>query len=623
MKPLPMPPGQTARAWQAAAADAIRRGWREGLDEMVVQSATGTGKGTLIAALAVASSPVWRCIIITNRQELVDDLADRVRVIGRHASSAATVGIVQGFRKGMAARIVVASVASLSGYLDALRVGELAPFDFIITDECHHATAPSYQAFYAANHRARALTGLDGSGRRTKKPDRVMHIGFTATAFRSKADGSTEGLGAAFSGALVYSHSIVAAIHAGDLVPPVGIKIKTHVSVEGVQIKGADFDEAELQRVIDIDARNELIVQKYIEKGEGRPFLAFAVSVKHAERLAEAFRSAGLAVEAVSGSTKKAKRREVIAAYQSGELQGLVSRDLLFEGFDSPRTSCLIRARSTMSRIIIVQMIGRGLRLHPGKSDCLVIDFVDDGVPVDLNIEADLSVAAKGAGEPRPLMLQPGDMVRLRHGDRGVGTVMSVGDVTCRVMWPARGSAIHGFGELRRATPEEAESVPINLQVVGVTEHAMEIMPGETPQQAIGWYYADSVWSAHAETAEGLVVGLLYRSAKGPWRAWLVQWRADECRAFKAAEGRDLLALRQGLGRLMRSRGGRPIDHTDPRYRKAATDAQKGAMERQRIPFPVGTVSQGEAAQLIARKRAAAAVDSQIREYKRRHARRR
>ena len=165
--------------------------------------------------------------------------------------------------------------------------------------------------------------------------------------------------------------------------------------------------------------------------------------------------------------------------------------------------------------------------------------------------------------------------------------------------------------------------MPINLQVIGVTEHAMEIMPGDTASAAIGWWYSDSVWSAHGETADGVVAALLYRSTKGPWRAWVVHWSGSRCvAAYKAAEGTDLLQLRQDLGRLMRSRGARPMDHTDPKYRKAATEAQKDQMERLRIPFPTGSLSRGEARQLIVRKRAADEMDKKIRAYKRRYARR-
>lgn len=262
--------------------------------------------------------------------------------------------------------------------------------------------------------------------------------------------------------------------------------------------------------------------------------------------------------------------------------------------------------------------------MHPGKADCLVLDFVDDGVPIELDIEADLSRRATSERQVKAPVLQPGDMVRLRHGDRGVGTVMSVGDVTCRVMWPGRGVDVHGLAELRKATVQEMKTVPINLQVIGVTEHAIEIMPGETAKAAIGWFYSDSVWSAHGETHDGMVASLLYRSTSGPWRCWFIEWQGRRCtRAFKAAEGTDLLALRQRMSHLMRSRGARPIDHTDPRYRKPATDAQRAQMELLRIPMPTGNVTRGEARQLIARKRAGDEMDNKIREYKRRHVARR
>ena len=613
---LPLPPGQTARDWQLSAVDAVREAYRRGVLRPIVHAATGTGKGTLLAGLAAASARHgWRVLVLVHRRELVEDLATRIAVLG------CDVGIVQGARNQTLCQVVVAMVPSMRHRLSQVRgmtgrAGAPAPFSLVITDECHHAPAPSYRAIYDAVGASRQAAGMRAQ---------CLHIGMTATPFRSAGDGSTTGLGAAFD-AVVYSHGIVEAIAAGDLVRPTGIRVQTHLRLDGVRVtSGGDYDEADLQRVVDVDERNRLIVDKYDEHGQNRPLLAFAVSVEHAQNLARAFRDAGHDVHAVWGDMPRDERDRLIDGYRTGAVHGLISRDLLFEGFDAPRCSCLLRARPTRSQVVAVQMVGRGLRLHPGKTDCLVLDFVDDGIDLQLDVEADMTTPGSSLSSTGPRALQVGDRVRHRHDDFGIGAVMECDSLLATVLWPDQQERRHGCVELRLCSDEETESLPVNLRVVGVTEYDLQLLPGDTPTAGSGWYLDGDVWSCEGRAgtgrdAAGLVV-IVRRLASGAWPVWTVQFPGNrqQPQAVKRGDAPDLQAARLLGLRWLRSAGDRGSDLTAAWRSRPASPAQQRMLQRLRVPCDMSRVTAGEASCLIASRRARQAINAAIRANSSRH----
>jgi superfamily II DNA or RNA helicase len=109
----------------------------------------------------------------------------------------------------------------------------------------------------------------------------------------------------------------------------------------------------------------------------------FAVDVAHAHAVTASLnaRRAGCA-RAVWGSSST--RADDLAAHARGKFQFLVNVMVLTEGWDAPYVSCVAMARPTQSRVLYAQACGRGLRLHPGKGDCLVLDFVGASCQHDL-----------------------------------------------------------------------------------------------------------------------------------------------------------------------------------------------------------------------------------------------
>ncbi|PIP42948.1 MAG: hypothetical protein COX17_09810, partial [Deltaproteobacteria bacterium CG23_combo_of_CG06-09_8_20_14_all_60_8] len=81
--------------------------------------------------------------------------------------------------------------------------------------------------------------------------------------------------------------------------------------------------------------------------------------------------------QALDGTTPTDERRRLLADHAEGRYQYLINCMVLTEGFDSPAVSCIAVARPTKSRSLYAQMLGRGLRPAPEKTDCLLLDYVD------------------------------------------------------------------------------------------------------------------------------------------------------------------------------------------------------------------------------------------------------
>lgn len=138
-----------------------------------------------------------------------------------------------------------------------------------------------------------------------------------------------------------------------------------------------DFNTASLSTVMNTTETNLATLQAWQTRGAGRiATLVFCVDVAHLLGLVKTFRDFGVDARYVTGETHKAERAELLDAFKGGDFPVLMNCGVFTEGTDIPNIDCVLLARPTRSRNLLVQMIGRGMRLHPGKKDCHVIDMV-------------------------------------------------------------------------------------------------------------------------------------------------------------------------------------------------------------------------------------------------------
>ncbi|MFL5338169.1 MAG: DEAD/DEAH box helicase [Geminicoccaceae bacterium] len=157
-------------------------------------------------------------------------------------------------------------------------------------------------------------------------------------------------------------------------------------------------DEAHAGDIIDSEAGELLlaanapqqIAAAYREYAADRQGLAFTPTVKMAYVLAESLKGEGIPAVGLDGSTPVAERRQILRDLRSGAVRVVTNCAVLTEGFDEPAVSCVAVARPTKSRPLFQQMIGRGTRPYPGKTDCLVLDLVGCAARHDLVTTASL-----------------------------------------------------------------------------------------------------------------------------------------------------------------------------------------------------------------------------------------
>ena len=345
------------RPYQGEAVKCCFDLWERKVLNLLLVAAVGAGK-TIIASVIMKlhlASPNRRVLFLAHREELLEQTVEKLTMIDDQ--------IVAGIEQGRSvcpanAKVMVASIATVKNVERLTRWCPLKDISLVIIDECHHSTAQTY---------ADLLHEISA-----QNPSRHL-LGITATPIRM--DG--ENLSVLYD-RLAFRIDMPQLLDAGYLCPIRGLTVRTNASLDGVPLTAeGDYDPDKLAEVIDTEARNRVIVQSYLQRGENRPAIVFVANVRHAERVAAEFRKRGIAAQAVFGKQKKEERRRIIADYQQGRLRVLTNCQALTEGLDAPHTACVVLGRPTRSPVTFPQQIGRGLRLHPSKRDCLVIDLVD------------------------------------------------------------------------------------------------------------------------------------------------------------------------------------------------------------------------------------------------------
>lgn len=387
----------TLRPYQLAQLDAIKAAVEAGTNRVLVKSPTGTGKTVAFAAMPSHLSG-WlsqfpkgerKMLVIAHREELLDQAAQKIHA----ANPELRVSVEQGDRHASSlSDVVVASIQTLAAtkYKRLERLMARHVFRLVVVDEAHHSAAATYRTTLAklgflpmadasdeSNTEAanftdvaamtQALHGWDA----VAPKDRLL-VGVTATPNRTDAIG----LGCVFQ-TIAYSYALRDAITDGWLVPPVPWVVETDTSLDDVKVNRGEFNQRELGETVNTPQRNTLAVAAWHDKAPGRSTIAFTVDVAHAHALAQVFRDSGIPAAAVSGETPKDERRAMLERFRRGELTVLANCMILTEGTDLPMASCILHAKPTKSATLYEQMSGRGFRLYPGKTDCIVIDIVD------------------------------------------------------------------------------------------------------------------------------------------------------------------------------------------------------------------------------------------------------
>ena len=339
------------RPYQAKCLEAVLVAFKAGRRSIGVSLPTATGKTILFCALVRLAVGIGKkCLIIAHRDELIRQPVQRMAdVWGDHPE----IGVIKAERFEPDKQIVIASIQTLCRRLD-----KFPAFDLVITDEAHHLSN--------GNTYDRTLSRL------WELNPNMKHLGVSATLFRS----DKKSMAGIFE-EITFELTTLEAMADGWLCPIEYISVKTDQTLDGVGTARGDFKIGELSRTVNTPERNELVVESFLERASDRKAIVFAVDVSHAQALSETFQDAGIEAACVHGETPIDERRAMLEDLHTGKLQVVTNCMVLTEGFDEPSVDCLVLARPTKSKGLYIQMMGRGLRLYPGKQDCCVIDMQD------------------------------------------------------------------------------------------------------------------------------------------------------------------------------------------------------------------------------------------------------
>lgn len=333
----------------------------QGHRRLGISLATGSGKTViftqLIGRIPPRSDGTDQTLIIVHRRELADQAARHCRL----AYPDRTVEIEMGNSKASGtADITIASIKSLTSKDRILKFNP-DRFKLVLVDEAHHIVAPSYRE-------ALEYFGLN-------KLSEVSPVLVGVSATFSRFDGLK--LGAAIDH-IVYHKDYVDMIDEKWLANAVFTTVKSEADLSRVKKdKFGDFATGSLSQAVNTAKTNNITARAWLANAADRKStLVFCVDIEHAKQLTAIFREFGVDARYITASTAKDVRAKQLHAFKNREYPVLLNCGLFTEGTDIPNIDCVLLARPTRSKNLLIQMIGRGLRLFPGKKDCHIIDMV-------------------------------------------------------------------------------------------------------------------------------------------------------------------------------------------------------------------------------------------------------
>ena len=230
-------------------------------------------------------------------------------------------------------------------------------YNYLVVDEAHHAVAPVLKRVIQYFNTEFTI-GLTATDQRPDKKKLETVFGTYSTSLSLKEAMEKE----VVAKANVY-------------------RIETNIDLSQVRFNGKDYVNADLEKRVRVTSRNELIVnvlEEYFTSGEAglRQGVIFCVNVNHANEMAKLLNNAGMTAASYTGQTKNST--ELMEDFKQKRIRFLCACNMISEGWDYPELGILVMARPTLSKVLYLQQIGRGLRKTDVKKNVIVIDVVDE-----------------------------------------------------------------------------------------------------------------------------------------------------------------------------------------------------------------------------------------------------
>lgn len=340
------------RWYQKEAVDAAWKSLRE--DNPLIVLPTGSGKSLVIAELCrriVLKG--GRVLVVAHRKELLEQNADKIAKL----LPGVDVGV---YSSGLKKRntnhdVIVAGIASVYK-----RGVEFGVRQVMIVDEAHLIPNKSFGMY----------RNLIDDLCQYNQWFRV--VGLTATPFRLQDGPLVDG---EIFDTVCYSAPIRKLIDEGYL-SNLTTKPTTQVDVSQVHLRAGEYIDKELEGAFMAGGVVEKACLELHEATQDRKsILVFGVSIAHCHAIKQCLEKLGHEPDIVTGDTEPLLRATSLQNFRDGKIRYLINRDVLTTGFDAPNVDCVAIMRASQSAGLVAQIVGRGLRIAPRKTDCLILDY--------------------------------------------------------------------------------------------------------------------------------------------------------------------------------------------------------------------------------------------------------
>ena len=335
----------TLRPYQAEARDAILREWAEGRKRTLLVLPTGCGKTVCFASVVKEQvDSGGRALIMAHRGELLDQAADKVKQV---------TGLDCAYEKAGASSlgsVFPVTVGSVQSLAQERRLQQFPEdyFSTIVVDEAHHCLSDTYQRVLEHFPEANVL-------------------GVTATPDR----GDLRNLGRFFD-SRAFEYTMMDAIRDKYLCPIKAQMIPLKLDISEVGVSNGDYSANELGNALEPYLRQ--IVHEIAENYADRKTVVFLPLVRISQVFCDLLNEMGVSAAEVNGNS--ADRADILRDFEQGRYSVLCNSMLLTEGWDCPAVDCVVILRPTKVRSLYQQMVGRGMRLYPGKNELILLDFL-------------------------------------------------------------------------------------------------------------------------------------------------------------------------------------------------------------------------------------------------------
>lgn len=328
------------RQYQKDACNAVVSWFNYHDTPAIVVVATGGGKSHIIASLADHYSKLGRVLIIAHRKELLQQTGEKITSeVGFYSASLG--------EKDLSKPITVGGIQSVYDVV--------SDWQYIFVDECQFLSNNTDDGMYwelINNHPTAKVCG------------------FTATPYRLRG-------GKLGWGDIIYEINYPALLEMGHLAP-LSNKLCDAPDLSTVEVRLGEYVESQLAHIMEDPKLIDAAIRAIAAYSHNRhSCLIFCVSVNHANLITHALNNSGIPASMITGETLQGEREEIIDQFKAefGDVRYIVNVNVLSVGFDAPNVDMIVCLRPTKSKSLWEQMIGRGVRLAEGKTNCLLIDM--------------------------------------------------------------------------------------------------------------------------------------------------------------------------------------------------------------------------------------------------------